>query len=89
MVSAILTEQTASQSVGGTLTLPLSAALKPRVTLPARHITSSELQRLKRRFVVIHQKAITLGTTERGPIDWTEESIAEKFIMYLQENWQT
>lgn len=58
----------------------------PKLVLPARNVTLSELQRLKRQFVTIHKKAITLGTTEKGSVDWSEESIAEKFITYLEEN---
>lgn len=88
MVSAIMAEQAAEAGFGsgGVMMLPLSSTLKPRVTLPARTITLSELQRLKRQFVTIHKKAITLGTTEKGSVDWTEGSIAEKFVTYLEEN---
>lgn len=63
--------------------------LKPRITLPQRNLTLSELQRLKRQFVTVHKKAITLGTTEKGDVDWGEERIAEKFIVYLEENLKT
>ncbi|KAG5642443.1 hypothetical protein DXG03_002790 [Asterophora parasitica] len=86
IVSAILADQTGH---GGQLSLSLttpSATLKPRITLPARNITLSELQRLKRQFVTVHKKAITLGTTERGAVDWGEESIASKFVTYLEEH---
>lgn len=86
MVSAILASQAASSSLGGPTTLPLSATLNPRITLPARSMTLSELQRLKRQFVTVHKKAITLGTTEKGSVDWSEESIADKFVTYLEEN---
>lgn len=79
-------EQTASQALGGPTNLPLSAELKPRINLPSRNITLSELQRLKRQFVTVHKKAITLGTTEKGAVDWSEESIADKFVTYLEEN---
>ena len=87
MVSAIMSEQAASQGMGlGEVTLSLSATLKPKVQLPDRTVTLSELQRHKRQFVTIHKKAITLGTTEKGAVDWTEEKVAEKFVTYLEEN---
>ncbi|EJD02833.1 chromatin associated protein KTI12 [Fomitiporia mediterranea MF3/22] len=88
MVSAITSEQAASQGlgIGGEIILPLSATVKPRLRLPARNITLSELQRLKRQFVTIHKKAITLGTTEKGAVDWSEDKVAEKFVTYLEEN---
>ncbi|KAL5528544.1 KTI12 [Sanghuangporus sanghuang] len=90
MISAITSEQAASQGLGtgGEIILPLSATLKPKVRLPARNITLSELQRLKRQFVTIHRKAITLGSTEKGTVDWSEEKVAEKFAVYLEENWK-
>ncbi|PCH36115.1 chromatin associated protein KTI12 [Wolfiporia cocos MD-104 SS10] len=86
MVSAIMAEQTASQGTGGPVTLSLSATLRQRLTLPARNITLSELQRLKRLFVTVHKKAITLGTTEKGAVDWSETSIADKFASYIEGN---
>ncbi|KAL5485322.1 KTI12 [Sanghuangporus weigelae] len=88
MVSTITSEQAASQGLGsgGEIILPLSATLKPKVRLPARNISLSELQRLKRQFVTIHKKAITLGSTEKGTVDWSEEKVAEKFVVYLEEN---
>ena len=88
MVSAIMAEQAAADGmgVGGDATLSLSPTLRTKVTLPARTITLSELQRLKRQFVTIHKKAITLGTTEKGSVDWNEESVAKKFVAYLEEN---
>ena len=88
MVSAITSEQAVSQGLGlgGEFTLPLSDTLKPKIHLPARNITLPELQRLKRQFVTIHKKAITLGSTEKGAVDWSEEKVAEKFVEYLEEN---
>ncbi|CAG7854515.1 Protein kti12 [Serendipita indica DSM 11827] len=53
--------------------------------LPARTVTLAELQRLKRQFVSMHKKAITQGATENGPVDWTEDGIAEKLGDYLEE----
>lgn len=86
MVSALMAEQSASSGSGGPITLSLSATLKPRLVLPSRNITLSELQRLKRQFVTVHKKAITLGTTEKGAVDWSEESIADKFAAYVEGN---
>lgn len=90
MVSAIMAEQAASQGIatGGVMVLPLSPTVRPKLNLPARNITLAELQRLKRQFVTIHKKAITLGTTEKGAVDWNEQSVAEKFVAYLEENFR-
>lgn len=81
-----MAEQAASGGLGGSVTLALPNALKPSLTLPARNVTLSELQRLKRQFVTVNKKAITLGTTEKGAMDWSEESIADKFAAYVEEN---
>jgi protein KTI12 len=86
MVSAIMDAQSTSQGSGGLVSLPLSTSLKVHITLPARNLTLSELQRLKRQFVTVHKKAITLGTTEKGAMDWAELSVANKFVTYLEEN---
>jgi len=86
LVSSIMSEQASSSSLGGPTTLTISASLKPRISLPARNITLSELQRCKRQFVTVHKKAIILGSTEKGAVDWGEESVARKFVDYLQEN---
>jgi protein KTI12 len=86
IVSSILAEQASSSSLGGPTTLTISSTLKPRITLPTRNITLSELQRCKRQFVTVHKKAITLGTTEKGAVDWEEESVVRKFVVYLEEN---
>jgi protein KTI12 len=83
IVSAILVEQS---GMGGQLNLAVSPSLKVHITLPSRLITLSELQRLKRQFVTVHKKAITLGTTEKGAVDWGEESVTNKFVAYLEEN---
>ena len=86
LVRAIMEEQGSSGVPGGRVTLNLSETLKPRVTLPARSLTLSELQRMKRQFVTVQKKAITLGTVEKGMVDWSEESVASKFVDYLEEN---
>lgn len=89
MVSAIVAERSAGQSTGGPVSLLLNGGVKVTVALPERNITLSELQRMKRQFVTIHRKAITLGTTEKGAVDWGEGSIADKFSRYLEDNFVT
>ncbi|KAF8553683.1 chromatin associated protein KTI12 [Imleria badia] len=90
LVAAIVAAQSASPVPGGTLSLdvpsPTPSAPRLTITLPQRHLTLSELQRLKRQFVTSHKRAITLGTTERGTVDWSEESVARKFVGYVEEN---
>jgi protein KTI12 len=83
-----MSAQALSAGSGGsrTLTLPALPMLKPQIALPQRTVTLAELQRLKRQFVTVHRKAITLGTTEKGAVDWSEEAIATKFVTYLEEN---
>ena len=70
---------------GGKVILSLPDDLKVEVVLPPRNITLAELQRLKRQFVTTHKKAITLGTTEKGRVEWDEQSIARKFSAFLEE----
>ncbi|EAU91295.2 hypothetical protein CC1G_11553 [Coprinopsis cinerea okayama7 len=65
MVSSVLAEASNAGGSGGLVTISPSQGIKARVTLPARNVTLSELQRLKRQFVTVHKKAITLGSTER------------------------
>lgn len=84
MTSAIASESSA-QSSGGVYVVSVGDG-QISVSLPARHITLSELQRRKRQFVTVHKKAITLGTTEKGAVDWSEENIAQKFAQYLEEH---
>ena len=86
MVAAVVAEQAASGGLGGPVILSLSADIRPTVSLPPRNVTLSELQRLKRQFVTVHTKAITLGTTEKGAVDWSEGSVAEKFSAYIEDN---
>jgi protein KTI12 len=80
-----MAEQVARGVPGGRVTLSVSETLKPRLTLPARSLTASELQRMKRQFVTVQKKAITLGTVEKGTVDWSEESVAQRFVEYLEE----
>ncbi|KAI6035990.1 chromatin associated protein KTI12 [Pisolithus microcarpus] len=86
IVTALVSEQANSGSLGGAATITVSSTVKVRITLPPRNVTLSELQRLKRQFVTLHKKAITLGTTEKGVVDWSEQSVADKFVVYLEEN---
>ncbi len=81
-----MSEQAGSGGSGGKVTLTVSADAKPVINLPPRNITLSELQRIKRQFVTVHKKAITLGTTEKGAVDWSDRSIADKFVLYIEEN---
>jgi protein KTI12 len=85
MVSNIYAEASSS-GTGGPVVVALSGSLKIGITLPPRNVTLAELQRLKRQFVTIHKKAITLGSTEKGRVDWDEESIARKFSVFLEEH---
>ncbi|KAI0786712.1 chromatin associated protein KTI12 [Abortiporus biennis] len=87
MVSSIMSEQSLSSSSSSiTIYLPSAPDVKVHLKLPPRNITLSELQRIKRQFVTVHKKAITLGTTEKGAVDWSEESVARKFKDYVEEN---
>jgi protein KTI12 len=86
LIRAIMAEQGASGGLGGRVALNLSETLKLRVTLPARSLTLSELQRMRRQFVTVQKKAITLGTVEKGMVDWNEGRVAERFVDYLEEN---
>ena len=81
-----MSEQASSGGLGGTVTLVVSDEAKPTINLPSRNVTLSELQRIKRQFVTVHKKAITLGTTEKGAVDWSDKSIADKFVLYIEEN---
>lgn len=81
-----MSEQAGSGGSGGKVALTVSADAKPVINLPPRNITLSELQRIKRQFVTVHKKAITLGTTEKGAVDWSDRSIADKFVLYIEEN---
>jgi protein KTI12 len=86
MVSAIMTEQSMGHS--GPITLSVSPSHTQTVQLPGRHLTLAELQRLKRQFITVHKKAVTLGTTEKGAVNWDEADIAYKFSLHLEEHLQ-
>jgi protein KTI12 len=74
-----------SQPNGGSVIIPLSTS-KLTVPLPPRIVTLSEMQRIKRQFVTIHKKAITLGTTERGAVDFDQENVGRKFAEFVAEH---
>jgi protein KTI12 len=84
-----MTAQSISPESGGSLSLQVTPTVEQKITLPARPIMLSELQRLKRQFVTVHKKAIVLNTTEKGAVDWSEGKVAEKFVTYLEENLRT
>ena len=73
-------------SLGGRATLNVSPDLNISINLPARTLTLTEVQRYKRSFVVVHKKAMTIGTVEKGAVDLTEDAVARKFVEYLEEN---
>ena len=83
-----MAHQSATQglSLGGPITLNVSPGLDVSMSLPARTLTLSEVQRYKRSFVAVHKKAMTIGTVERGAVDLTEDAVARKFVEYLEEN---
>lgn len=85
VIASAIASASNSQPTGGLTTVSVGQLSLP-VTLPPRNVTLSELQRLKRQFVTIHKKAITLGTTERGAVDWKEENVAKKFVDYVEEH---
>jgi protein KTI12 len=74
-----------SQPDGGSAVIHLSNS-KISVTLPPRIVTLSEMQRIKRQFVTINKKAITLGTTERGTLTFDEENVGRKFAEFVAEH---
>ena len=87
LVSAISTHPSVVDGLGGKVSLAIPGSSdKVELRLPPRTLTLPELQRLKRQFVTVHKKAITLGTTEKGAVDWSEGSIARKFAAYVEEN---
>ncbi|KAF8622366.1 hypothetical protein AX15_007096 [Amanita polypyramis BW_CC] len=86
MVSSIMSLQATAGPSGGIRTLTLSEKQSVPIELPEHNITLAELQRVKRQFIMLHKKAITLGSTEKGEMDWNEERIAEKFVKYLGEH---
>ncbi|KAF4620600.1 hypothetical protein D9613_000643 [Agrocybe pediades] len=84
-ITTAVASESSSQSSGSTMVVSVGDA-QVSINLPGRNITLSELQRHRRQFVSVHKKAITLGTTERGGVDWSEENIGVKFGTYLEEH---
>ncbi|KAJ3814128.1 chromatin associated protein KTI12 [Lentinula aff. lateritia] len=76
---------------GGVVTLShtstVSGSTRLKLTLPSRNVTLPELSRLKRQFVTAQKKAITLGTIERGSVDWSEEGVGKRFVVFLGEQF--
>lgn len=76
---------------GGFITFSLSSPTLPsslKLMLPPRNVTLPELSRLKRQFVTAQKKAITLGTIERGSLDWSEDGVGQRFVVFLEEQLQ-
>jgi len=74
---------------GGFITLSPTPSSSPlKLMLPPRNITLPELSRLKRQFVTAQKKAITLGTIERGSLDWSEDGVCQRFVIFLEEQLQ-
>jgi len=76
----------AGGGLGGILQVEVGQ-MRLALELPARNVTLSELQRVKRQFVSVHKKAITQGVAESGNVDWSEEGVTRKFVEYLTERW--
>ncbi|KAG2111312.1 chromatin associated protein KTI12 [Suillus discolor] len=97
LVSALMAAQAAGP-LGGPIVLTIdtlepssntsandSSVLRVRLTLPHRALTLSELQRLKRQFVAARRKAVTLGSTEKGRVEWGEDAVGRAFAEFLEE----
>lgn len=83
MVSLLQASPSVATGLGGVVPLPITPSLRVEMTLPARNVTLAELQRHKRQFVSLHKKAIaTQGA--KGGLDWDEETVARKFVEYLE-----
>ncbi|KAL5631209.1 hypothetical protein ACGC1H_006900 [Rhizoctonia solani] len=86
VVGAIMSAQSTLGGGGGTVSLSGNGPL-PNITLPSRHISLPELSRHKRQFVAARKKAVTQGLAgNKGEMDWDAESVAKKFVEYLEEN---
>ncbi|KAG2155252.1 chromatin associated protein KTI12 [Suillus bovinus] len=97
LVSALMAAQAAGP-IGGPIVITVdalepssnnsaidSSVLRVCLTLPHRALTLSELQRLKRQFVAARRKAVTLGSTEKGRVEWGEEGVGRAFAEFLEE----
>ncbi|KAJ3733636.1 chromatin associated protein KTI12 [Lentinula guzmanii] len=79
----------AQDGSGGVMTLSPAPGFSPlELTIPPRNVTLPELSRLKRQFVTVQKKVITLGTIERGSVDWSEKGVGERFVVFLEEQLQ-
>ncbi|CAE6448195.1 unnamed protein product [Rhizoctonia solani] len=86
VVGAIMSVQSTLGGSGGIVSLSGNCAL-PNITLPSRHVSLPELSRHKRQFVAARKKAVTQGLAgNKGEMDWDAESVAKKFVEYLEEN---
>ncbi|GAB1524682.1 kti12, chromatin associated [Rhizoctonia solani] len=86
VVGAIMSAQSTLGGSGGTVSLVGNSPL-PNITLPSRHVSLPELSRHKRQFVAARKKAVTQGLAgNKGEMDWDAESVAKKFVEYLEEN---
>jgi protein KTI12 len=52
-----------------------------------RQLTLSEMQRLKRQFETMQRKALSHGGAAGVQGAWTEQSVAEAFIRFLERTW--
>ncbi|CUA66597.1 Protein kti12 [Schizosaccharomyces pombe 972h-] [Rhizoctonia solani] len=86
VVGAIMSAQSTLGGSGGIVSLSGNCPL-PNITLPSRHVSLPELSRHKRQFVAARKKAVTQGLAgNKGEMDWDAESVAKKFVEYLEEN---
>ncbi|KDN45567.1 hypothetical protein RSAG8_04891, partial [Rhizoctonia solani AG-8 WAC10335] len=86
VVGAIMSAQSTLGGSGGIVSLSGNGPL-PNITLPSRHVSLPELSRHKRQFVAARKKAVTQGLAgNKGELDWDAESVARKFVEYLEEN---
>jgi len=87
VANLIMSAQSSGTVLGGPLIVALpSSSTRIEIILPNRTLTLSELQRHKRHFVTIHKKAISTGMAGRAEMNWTEETVAQKFASHLEEN---
>ncbi|CAE6435919.1 unnamed protein product [Rhizoctonia solani] len=86
VVGAIMSAQSTLGGSGGIVSLSGNGPL-PNITLPSRHVSLPELSRHKRQFIAARKKAVTQGLAgNKGELDWDAESVARKFVEYLEEN---
>ncbi|KAJ3778749.1 chromatin associated protein KTI12 [Lentinula raphanica] len=85
MMQQIMSAQDGS---GGVVPLFPAPGYSLKLSLPTRNVSLPELSRLKRQFVTAQKKVITLGTIERGSVDWSEKGVGERFVAFLEEQLQ-